>query len=122
MQGTEKELEQAGRRYGISPYFIAAIAATESTLGAHACGPHGYNAWGLANCDGRWDVPTFNSWEEAYLYMGRFLSQRWPTAIDPYDYVGYAKCSSCWGDATANHMRRLFGVGTYVRYPGTPPG
>lgn len=122
MAGTERELEAAGRRYGVSPYFIAAIAATESSLGAAACGPGGYNAWGLANCDGRWSVPEFRSWADGYMFMARFLSERWPNAIDPWDYRGYAACSDCWGNRTAQHMGHLFGVGYYTRYPGTPPG
>lgn len=114
MEGTEKELEAAGRRYGVSPYFIAAIAATESSLGAASCGH--YNAWGLANCTGIWNVPAFRSWAEAYDYMARFLKSRWPSADTPYDYHGYAACTSCWGAKTESHMRRLFGVSGHTRY------
>jgi hypothetical protein len=115
MAGTGRELEAAGRRWHISPYFIAAIAATESSLGVAACG--NFNAYGLANCSGRWSVPLFLSWADSYQFMGRFLTTRWPGARTPYDYFGYAACSSCWGRKTAGWMLRLFGVGPSVRYP-----
>lgn len=115
MAGSERELEAAGRRHGVSPFFIAAIAATESSLYEAGCG--NYNAWGLANCSGIWDVPYFRSWADAYEFMARFLASRWPHARTPYDYRGYARCSSCWGAKTASHMRRLFGVEASTRYP-----
>jgi len=114
MAGTGRDLEAAGRRHHVSPYFIAAIAATESSLGAAMCGH--YNAWGLGNCTGIWNVPAFGSWAEAYDFMGRFLHERWPNARTPYDYHGYAACSSCWGSKTASHMARLFGVTASVSY------
>lgn len=114
MAGSEKELEAAARRYHVSPYFIAAIAATESSLGAAGCGS--YNYWGLANCTGIWGVPAFRSLAEAYEFMARFLTSRWPHARTPWDYHGYAACSSCWGSKTASHMSRLFGVGSSVSY------
>ncbi len=114
MAGTARELEAAGRRHGVSPYFIAAIAATESSLGAAMCG--NFNAWGLGNCTGIWNVPAFRSWGEAYDYMARFLKGRWPSARTTYDFGGYAACSSCWGAKTESHMRRLFGVSNSVRY------
>lgn len=114
MAGTEKELEAAGRRHHVSPFFIAAIAATESSLGAASCG--NFNAWGLGNCTGIWNVPAFGSWAEAYDYMAGFLKGRWPHARTPWDYSGYAACSSCWGSTTASHMRRLFGVAASVTY------
>lgn len=122
MAGSERDLESAGRRYGISPYFIAAIAATESSLGVAACSSNRYNAFGLSSCGSGWSVPDFQSWKEAYLFMGAFLTGNtrvtsgWPNARTTYDYHGYAACSSCWGSKTAYHMGRLFGVGNGVRY------
>jgi hypothetical protein len=114
MAGSSRQLELAGRRWNVSPYFIAAIAATESSLGVAGCS--NFNYWGLANCDGRWSVPTFGSLGEAYDFMGRFLRSRWPSASTPWDYHGYAACDSCWGSKTASHMARLFGVGSSTRY------
>lgn len=115
MAGTGQALEAAGRRWHISPFFIAAIAATESSLGAAACG--NFNAYGLANCSGRWSVPLFRSWADSYQFMGHFLITHWPNARTTYDYHGYAACDSCWGRKTAEWMKSLFGVGPSVRYP-----
>jgi hypothetical protein len=117
MAHTGYQLERVGWRYRISPYFIAAIAATESSLGRAACRSNRYNAWGLASCGTSWRVPDFGSWAEAYMFMGRFLTGRWPHARTPYDYHGYAACTPCWGRKTAYWMGRLFGVGPSVRYP-----
>lgn len=116
MAGSEKELERAGRRYGISPYFIAGIAATESSLAVASCSNNPRNAFGLSSCGGGWRVPYFTSWEQAYLFMAKFLTERWPNATTTYHYGGYAACSQCWGSSTARHMAHLFGVGPSVRY------
>src|SRR5262245_26719178 len=40
-------LEAEGWRWNINPFLVAAIAGTESSFGAAACGG---NAWGLGNC------------------------------------------------------------------------
>lgn len=113
MAGTGRELEAAGRHWGINPAVIAAIAGTESSFGAARCGH--YNAYGLANCTGIWNVPYFRSWGDSYEFMGKFLSSRWPHARTPYDYNGYAACDDCWARKTVEHMGR-FGLGTNVRY------
>lgn len=117
MRGTGWKLEQAGYTHRISPYFIAAIAATESSLGRAACRSNRHNAFGLASCGHSWPVPQFRSWAQAYQFMGAFLRRRWPQARTAYEFYGYAACSSCWGRKTAYWMRRLFGVGPEVRYP-----
>ena len=117
MSGSEAALLAAGRRYGISPYFIAGIAGTESSFGAAACRNNRYNAFGLSSCGSGWHVPNFQSWGEAYLFMGKFLTDRWPSASSTYSYGGYAACSSCWGAKTAQHMSNRFGVGSSVRFP-----
>jgi hypothetical protein len=117
MRGTGWKLEQAGHTHGVSPYFIAAIAATESSLGRASCRGNPRNAWGLASCGSSWSVPYFHTWAQAYQFMGRFLMSRWSGARTAYDYHGYAACSPCWGRKTAYWMQRLFGVGPGVRYP-----
>lgn len=117
MAGTGWKLERAAWKHRISPYFIAAIAATESSLGRAACRNNRYNAFGLASCGHSWRVPDFASWEAAYMFMGRFLTGRWPQARTAHHYYGYAACSACWGRKTAYWMRRLFGVSSSVRYP-----
>lgn len=122
MAGTGALLERAGRKYGVSPYFMAAAAATESTLGRHACANNRFNVWGLSSCGSGWHVPSFTSWAEAYDFYARFLTGRtsvtsgWPHARTPWDYVGYAACSSCWGNSTAAHMSRLFGAPPVTTY------
>ena len=123
MSGSEGALLAAGLRYGISPYFIAGIAGTESSFGAAACRNNRYNAFGLSSCGSGWYVPNFQSWGEAYDFMARFLTGRtsvtrgWPNANTTYDYSGYAACSSCWGRKTAEHMSNRFGVSSSVRFP-----
>lgn len=116
MAGLGRTLERVGRRYHVSPYFIAAAAATESTLGAAACSNNRMNVWGLSSCGGGWYVPRWASWEEAIAFYARFLKSHWPSASSTYDYHGYAACTSCWGAKTASHMSRLFGVDNSVRY------
>lgn len=117
MQGTGFALERAGWRHRVSPYFIAAIAATESSLGRAACYSDRFNAFGLASCTHSWPVPRFRSWAHVYDFMGAFLTRRWPHADTAHEYFGYAACSACWGRRTAWFMRSLFGVGASVRYP-----
>jgi hypothetical protein len=117
MEGTGAILEEQGRRHGVSPYFMAAAAATESSLGHAACANNRYNVWGLAACDGRWYVPAFGSWEEAIMFYAGFLSGRWPGHSSPYSFAGYAECDACWGRKTSAWMRSLFGVAPATRYP-----
>lgn len=122
MAGTGRALEAAGWKWHVSPYFIAAIAETESSLGAAACYRNRYNAYGLSSCTTGWRVPVFVSWAHSYDFMARFLTghtavtRGWPRARSTYDYHGYARCSSCWGSKTAQHMRSRFGVPNYTGY------
>jgi hypothetical protein len=115
MSGTGASLERWGRRYHVSPYFMAAAAATESSLGDAACNT--YNAWGLGNCGSAWSVPRFTSWDEAIAYYARFLAHGWPGHSTPYSFTGYAACDSCWGNTVSRWMRSLFGVAAVTRYP-----
>jgi hypothetical protein len=116
MAGTGRELERAGRRHHVHPAFIAAIAGTESSFGHAACSNNPRNAFGLSSCGSGWRVPYFETWEEAYDFMARFLSGRWPNASSTYSYHGYAACSSCWGRKTASWMSSRFGIGNTTRY------
>lgn len=117
MANTGRELEAAGWKHRVSPYFIAAIAGTESSFGFAACRGAPFNAFGLASCGSSWHVPYFPTWASAYTFMGRFLSSRWPSATTTMHYYGYAANSQAWGAKTAQHMRSRFGVGAGVRYP-----
>jgi len=116
MSGSERQLEAAGRHWRISPYFIAAIAGTESSFGVASCSGNPYNAYGLSSCTTGWAVPYFRTWGDSYEFMGRFLTSRWPSATSTYSYHGYAACSDCWGNKTAFWMRVKFGVGNTVAY------
>ena len=115
MAHTGRELEAAGWKWKVHPAFIAGIAGTESSFGRLGCRGNPRNSFGLSSCNSGWRVPYFPTWAAAYDFMGRFLASRWPSARSPYDYHGYAACSSCWGRATSLHMSR-FGLGTNVRY------
>lgn len=117
MHDTGRELEAAGRKHGVSPFFIAAIAGTESGFARQPCYPNTRNAWGLSSCTSGWHVPWFATWAAAYNFMAKFLHERWPNASSPYDYHGYAACSSCWGAKTAYWMRAKFGEQANTRYP-----
>lgn len=116
MRGLGWKLEQAGWRWHIHPALIAAIAGTESSFGAASCRGNPFNAYGLSSCTSGWRVPYFKTWAQSFQFMGRFLTERWPRARTPYDYHGYAACSSCWGAKTSYYMRRL-GFAPSVRYP-----
>lgn len=117
MSGTGKTLERIGRKHRISPFFIAAVAMTESSAGLAACRNNHRNVWGLSSCTSGWYVPTWSSWAQAYDFYARFLTSRWPHARTTFDYHGYAANSYAWGVKTASHMRARFGVGPEVRYP-----
>lgn len=111
-------LERVGREYGVSPYFIAGASGTESSYGAASCSNNPRNIWGLAACDGRWYVPYFDTWEEAFSFYAAFLNKQWPGHSSSYSFPGYSECDACWGRKTAEHMALLFGgVGNGTRYP-----
>jgi len=117
MAGTGAILERWGRRYGISPFFMAATAATESSLGAAACSNNRYNVWGLASCTGSWYVPAFASWDEAIAFYARYLTRTWSSHSTPYSFRGYAECDACWGRSVSELMSSLFGVPAVTTYP-----
>lgn len=116
MAGQGVYFERYGRQYGVSPYFMVATAATESSIGRAGCGPGGYNAWGLGNCGSAWSVPAFGSWAEAIAYYAKFLT-RWDGHSTPYSFHGYAACDECWGRKVSEWMGRLFRVPAVTRYP-----
>jgi hypothetical protein len=96
---------------------MAAVAATESSLGRAACANNRYNVWGLASCNQSWYVPSFANWKQAIRFYARFLASRWPGHSTPYSFRGYAACSECWARKVSYWMRELFGVPAETRYP-----
>jgi hypothetical protein len=117
MAGTGILLERHGRRYGVSPYFMVAVAATESSIGRVPCRNNRRNVWGLASCVNTWPVPYFATWDAAISFYARFLARRWPGHSTPYSFRGYAACSDCWSRKISYWMRALFGVRPVTRYP-----
>lgn len=117
MAGTGRLLEEQGRRYHVSPFFMAAVAATESSLGRVPCSNNRKNVWGLASCVNSWPVPYFETWREAITFYAKFLSSRWPGHSTPYSFRGYAACSDCWARKVSYWMKSLFGVEPRTRYP-----
>ena len=110
MRGTGKIIVRQSRKYRINPYFVVAVAAKESTLGAESCSGNPRNVWGLGACGRRWNPPYFQTWVEAINYFVRFVDGRWPSATNPFQFYGY--CSGCeleWGNDVAYHMRSLGG-------------
>lgn len=117
MSGTGRDLEEIGRRYHVSPYFIVAVAATESSIGIAACSSNRKNVWGLSSCGSGWYVPQFASWAEAYAFFARFVNRQWPGHSTPYSFRGYAACADCWARKVSSWMNHLFGVPAVTRYP-----
>ena len=117
MAGTGRDLEQVGRRNKVSPFFIVAVAATESSIGVAACSSNRKNVWGLSSCGSGWYVPKFASWAEAYEFFARFVNRQWPGHSSPYSFRGYAACSDCWARKVSSWMSSLFGVPAVTRYP-----
>jgi len=115
MEGTGKIVVNQSKKYGISPYFVVAVAKKESSLGEASCSGNRKNVWGLGACGRVWNPPYFSSWVEAINYFIRFIDQRWPRADNPFQFYGY--CSGCeveWGNSVASHMRSAGGT-TEVR-------
>lgn len=117
MEGLGKTLRDVGRRFDVSPFFMAAAAGTESSFGHAGCGNNPKNVWGLAACDGRWYVPYFETWDEAITFYASFLAKRWPSASSPYHYYGYAACDACWGRKTSAWMQSRFGERAFTKFP-----
>jgi hypothetical protein len=111
------ELEAAGYRHNVSPYFMAAASGVESTFGQAPCGNNPRNIWGLGACGSAWQEPYFDTWEEAFDYYARFLRRTWPRATTAYHYYGYSACDSCWGRKTAYYMSHFFGSSSSTAYP-----
>lgn len=117
MAGTGRILESQGRRRHVSPFFMAGVAAVESSLGRSSCYGNPRNVWGLGSCSQGWRVPYFATWRAAIRYYARFLAERWPRHSSPWSFGGYAANLETWAAHVAYQMRALFGVGPSTRYP-----
>ena len=117
LAGTGRDLEAIGRQQHVSPYFIVAVAATESSIGRAACSSNRKNIWGLSSCGSGWYVPAFTSWRDAYQFFAQFVNRQWPDHASPWSFRGYAACSDCWARKVSEWMHSLFGVPAVTRYP-----
>lgn len=122
MRGLGTMLERIGRREGVSPFFIVAVAGKESSFGLAACGANPRNVWGLGACGRAWTPPYFNTWEEAITFFARFVEGRtsvyhgWPNAQTPWDFHGYcAGCETSWAAGVSRFMTMMGATG--VAYP-----
>lgn len=105
--------EAAGHRWNVNPFLVAAISGTESSFGAAACG---YNAWGLASCDGSVSLSSF---QDGIRYTTRLLRLNYLNAGDTSVLsVGYkyAACGSCWAAKTEGFMVQLGATGFDTAY------
>lgn len=107
MQGLGGILERQGERWNVNPFFIAAVAHKESSLGAASCSSNPKNVWGLGACGRAWSPPYFRTWTQAVNYFVRFVRSRWPSATHPSHFRGY--CSGCeisWAAGVISWMNR----------------
>jgi hypothetical protein len=105
-------LESEGWRWNINPFLVAAIAGTESSFGAAACGG---NAWGIGNCGF-----SFASFGDGVTYATRLLRTGYLNlGYVTLDRVGarYAACGSCWAEKTGWFMRARFDSPLTLTYP-----
>jgi hypothetical protein len=106
------KLEAEGWRWNINPFFVAAVAGTESSFGAAACGG---NAWGLGNCG-----IAFTSLADGIGYATKLLRTSYlDDGLRTLEHVGgrYAACGSCWAERTEFFMRERFGSPLMLTYP-----
>lgn len=127
MHGQGWRLEATGRRWNISPYFIALAANRESSLGTRPCRNNPRNVWGLKSCqlgryvditgDGRPEqLPVFRTWGHAFTFFARYVRARFPHARTAYDFHGYCECGvTAWAGPIEAAGRRL-GWPTRVAY------
>lgn len=116
MQGIGRILVTQGRRWNVSPYFIVAVAAKESSHGHKPCYANRLNVWGLGACGTAWTPPVFKNWTQAVNYFVRFVRARWPGAVSPWSFAGYCKgCEAEWAATVAWYMNRM-GATSMISY------
>lgn len=128
MRGQGFRLERTGRRWNVSPYFIALASGRESSFGTFGCRSNPRNVWGLKSCrtgpyidiDGDGDIddlPTFRTWGHAFTFFARYVRARFPHATTPYHFHGYCECGvASWAGGIDRIATRL-GWPTGVKYP-----
>lgn len=77
LQGSSEAFVSCGRRYGVDPKFLLALAWKESSLGKNTPKYHGvesYNAFGWGIHQNR----TFSSWSDGICTVSQGLSENYP--------------------------------------------
>lgn len=112
LAGYGNAFDTAGRRWNVSPFFVASIAGVESSFGAAACGG---NAWGIGSC-----AMSFGSFADGIVFTTRLLRKSYINAgLRDVWSIGRIYCPPCgdrWGDKVGWLMTRRFGVSTSVLY------
>jgi len=112
--------EAEGHRWNVNPAMVAAIAGTESSFGAQACGVN-YFGWNSCNSAAPWSTVR-----ASITYVTRDLRQRYMNRWGKRDVysIGLTYCGAgCgWRWAYGPHgvlqfMRNRFGSGPGVVYP-----
>lgn len=101
--------EQAGRRWNVSPYLMAAIAGQESTFGLYVTPG---NAWGIG--PGKY----FSDFGAGIDYLAEMLATRYN--LSSLDSIGGAYCPGCgeWPGKVGWFLSSSFGQSPYaLRYP-----
>lgn len=110
--GTGNAYVRSGKRWNVSPFYIAAISAVESTFGQAICAPH--NAWGvIAYCGS-----GFSSWAAGIDYVSRLIRVSFINRglSNPWS-IGRVFCPPCGdghGDQAAAVMGQYFHSGNGV--------
>jgi len=103
---------KAARAAGISPFFLLAIAGTESGFGVQACGG---NAWGWASCQ-----VTFNNFTQGASAVAKALRANYlDHHLNTVDTVSRVYCpptASSWAGKVRFFMTRVFGVEEGLRW------
>lgn len=108
--------EQAGKRWGVNPFMLAAISGTESTFGRNACRGDRFNSFGIDACRGR----TFDSHAAAIFYVAKLLRLSYLNqGLRTIDAIGSKYCPPCgsgWGRSVRYFTVTVFGGVAGVDY------
>lgn len=105
LAGYGVEHVRSGRRWNVSPFFMAVASGIESTFAREACG---YNAWGWGSCS-----MGFSSWRSGIEFTARRMRELMNHGLrDMYEFgaVYCPPCGSGWGSRQASWQRSIFHV------------
>jgi len=112
LAGYGATFDRYGRRWNVSPFFVASIAGVESSFGAAACGG---NAWGIGSC-----ATSFGSFTDGIAFTTKLLRVSYiDRGMRDLWSIGTVFCPPCgntWGDHVAWFLTHRFGAGLSVTY------